>query len=149
MRVLGLDIGEKRVGLAVSDPMGWSAQSYSVMQRSCEAKEFSYLKKVCEEMEVTQLVSGLPKNMDGSIGEKALEVQAYATRMAELLGLPLDFVDERLTTVSAERVLLKADLSRKKRRQVVDKIAAAYILQIWLDKKQNDFGNGMVQKYEQ
>jgi len=135
LRVLGLDVGERRVGLAISDPMGWNAHSHSVMPRSNEAKELAYLQKICEEMEVDQLVSGLPKNMDGTIGPKALEVQAYAENMAEKLGLPLDFMDERLTTVSAQRVLIQADLSRQKRKQVVDKVAAAYILQAWLDKR--------------
>ena len=134
MRVLGLDVGERRVGLAVSDPMGWNAHSYAVMKRSSEEKELAYLKEVCREMEITQLVSGLPKNMDGSLGPKAQEVEAYATRMAELLGLPLAFMDERLTTVSAHKVLLEADLSRRKRKEVVDKVAAAYILQTWLDR---------------
>lgn len=135
MRVLGLDVGEKRVGLAVSDPMGWNAHSHSVMPRSNEEKELAYLQQVCQEMEITQLVSGLPKNMDGTIGAKALEVREYSERMAALLQLPLDFMDERLTTVSAHKVLLEADLSRKKRRGVVDKVAAAYILQTWLDRQ--------------
>ena len=105
------------------------------MPRSREEKELAYLKEVCREMEITQLVSGLPKNMDGSLGPKAREVEAYATRMAELLELPLEFIDERLTTVAAQRVLLEADLSRRKRREVVDKVAAACILQTWLDRK--------------
>ncbi len=135
MRVLGMDVGERRVGLAVSDPMGWNAHSYAVMQRSSEEKELAYLQQVCREMEITQLVSGLPKNMDGTLGPKALEVESYARRMAELLALPLEFVDERLTTVSAHRMLLEADLSRGKRKKVVDKVAAAYILQTWLDRK--------------
>ncbi len=135
MRVLGMDVGERRVGLAVSDPMGWNAHSYAVMQRSSEEKELAYLQQVCREMEITQLVSGLPKNMDGTLGPKALEVESYARRMAELLALPLEFVDERLTTVSAHRMLLEADLSRRKRKEVVDKVAAAYILQTWLDRK--------------
>lgn len=137
MTVLGMDVGERRVGIAISDSLGWNAHAYSVMPRSTVEKEFAYLKNICEKMEVTKIICGLPKNMDGTVGEKAEEVCKYSENMALLLGLPLEFMDERLTTVSAHRDLIAANMSRKKRKQVVDKVAATYILQTWLDRQAN------------
>ena len=133
MRVLGLDIGEKRVGLAVSDPMGWNAHSYSVMQRSSEEKEFLYLKNVCKEMEIMQLVVGLPKNMDGSIGFRGEATFAFIEELKKLTTLPIITWDERLSTVSAIKSLNETNTRGKKRKEVVDTVAAMYILQNYLD----------------
>jgi putative Holliday junction resolvase len=135
MRLMGLDVGTKRVGIALSDQMGWTAQAHVVMPRSSAEQEAAYLRQVCQEYEVEKLIFGLPFNMDGSKGKKAEEVEAYARKLAERLRLPYTFTDERLTTVSAENVLLQADVSRKRRKQVVDKMAAAYILQSYLDRQ--------------
>jgi putative Holliday junction resolvase len=135
MRVMGLDIGTKRVGVALSDPLGWTAQGYGVMPRSSIEQETAYLENICKDYGVERLIVGLPLNMDGSRGVKAEEAETYARRMASRLCLPYTLVDERLTTVSAEQVLLQADISRRRRREVVDKVAAAYILQTYLDQQ--------------
>ena len=134
MRLMGLDVGEKRVGIALSDPLGWTAQSYAVMPRASHPKEVEYLQKICTEFTVEKLIFGLPINMNGTKGDKAREIEFYAERMVESLKLPYEWVDERLTTKSAQDLLISADVSRGKRKQVVDKMAAAYILQIYLDK---------------
>lgn len=134
---MGLDVGEKRIGIAVSDPMGWTAQGHSVLERKAKHEDLEYLMQVCRELEVETIIIGFPRNMNGTIGPKALEIQEFAEQLKEYTGLPMKLWDERLTTRSAERVLLEANLSRRKRKQVVDKVAAVHILQSYLDGKQN------------
>lgn len=133
MRIMGLDVGEKRIGIAISDPLGWTAQGHSVLQRSSLKNDMAKLKELCQQLECQLLVVGLPRNMDGTLGFKAEEIQEFAAVLRENIGLPIEYWDERLTTRSAERVLLEADLSRRKRKQVIDKVAAVYILQSYLD----------------
>lgn len=135
MRIMGLDVGEKRIGIALSDPMGWTAQGHSVLHRRKIEEDLASLAQICAENNVEKLVLGLPRNMNGSLGFKAQEVQEFGKVLREYLQLPIEYIDERLTTVSAEKVLLQADVSRKKRRQVIDKLAAVYILQTYLDSK--------------
>ncbi len=130
MRVLGLDIGTKRTGVAISDPLGWTAQGLAVIKKGRELEE---LKTIIDEKEVTEIVVGLPKNMDGSLGPKAQEILAIVEQLKESFGIPVHTWDERLTTVAAERVLLEADLSRAQRKKVIDKTAAVIILQGYLD----------------
>lgn len=133
MRIMGLDVGEKRIGIALSDPMGWTAQGHSVLTRSKLAKDLDSLFNLCKEFAVEKIIVGLPLNMNGSIGPKAKEIQEFARHLEERTGLPLEFWDERLTTKSAERILIAADVSRKKRKQVIDKMAAVNILQAYLN----------------
>ncbi|ADG82749.1 Holliday junction resolvase RuvX [Thermincola potens] len=130
MRVLGLDVGTKRIGVAVSDPLRLTAQGLTVIKKG---EELTELPRIIEQMEVSEIVVGLPKNMDGSLGPKAQEILELTEKLRETLQLPVHTYDERLTTVAAERILLEADLSRAKRRQVVDKTAAVLILQGYLD----------------
>lgn len=130
---MGIDVGEKRIGIAISDPMGWTAQGHSVLHRTSIDKDLSYFKNLCQKAEIGKIVVGLPKNMNGSLGPKAREVQQFGQELAKITGLPVEYWDERLTTLQAERVLLEADLSRKKRRGVIDKVAAVHILQSYLD----------------
>ena len=133
MRIMGLDLGEKRIGIAFSDPMGWTAQGHSILQRKGLKKDLSYLQALCQEFQVEKIVLGLPLNMNGTMGPKALETQEFARALQEVLKIPVDFWDERLSSKSAERVLLEADLSRKRRKELIDKIAAVHILQAYLD----------------
>lgn len=133
MRIMGLDVGEKRIGIAISDPMGWTAQGHSVLQRSALETDIKTIGQLCQDYEVEKIVVGLPRNMDGSIGPKALEVQEFAQLLEKQLDINIAYWDERLTTKSAERVLIEADLSRRRRKQVIDKMAAVYILQAYLD----------------
>jgi len=134
MRIMGLDVGEKRIGVAVSDPMGWTAQGLEVIvsKGSYEA-DINRIKEVAQKYEVGRVVIGLPKNMDGSSGPQVEKIKLFASRLSKALGLPVELWDERLTTVAAEKLLIGADLSRARRRQVVDKMAAALILQGYLD----------------
>lgn len=140
MRVMGLDVGSKTVGVAVSDPFGWTAQGVEII-RINEAAEIFGLDRLAElvaEYEVTKFVVGLPKNMDNSIGPRAEASMAYAELLKERFSLPIIFQDERLTTVQAERMLVEqANTSRAKRKKVIDKVAAVMILQNYLDRQGN------------
>lgn len=133
MRYLGLDVGSKTIGIAVSDLLGLTAQGITTIQRKSLEHDLLELEKYIKEYQAEAFVIGLPKNMDGSLGPTAELVQEFADVLQTRFSLPLRFWDERLTTVSATRVLLEGDVSRKKRKQVVDKLAAVFILQGFLD----------------
>lgn len=132
-RTMGLDVGDVRIGVAVSDLLGLTAQGIETYTRKDDAADMAHFKELAQRQDVERIVCGLPKNMNGTEGPQAEKVRAFAESLKEELALPLVFWDERLTTVSAERTLLEADMSRKKRRQVVDKIAAVVILQGYMD----------------
>jgi putative Holliday junction resolvase len=134
-RLLGLDVGAKTIGLAVSDRGLAVASPLETLRRGKLADDVAALKKVCAERAVGGLVIGLPVNMDGSEGPRCQSVRQFAANLAERgLDLPAAFWDERLSTAAVERLLIaEADMSRKRRGQVVDKMAAAYILQGALD----------------
>ncbi len=138
MRILGLDYGMKTIGVAVSDPFGWTAQGVEIIRRSEEAnlkKSIERLKEICKEYSVEQIVLGYPKNMNNTLGERAEKTEAFKRRIEKELKLPVLLWDERLSTLAAERGLLEADLSRAKRKQVIDKMAAVFILQGYLDSR--------------
>lgn len=135
MRIMGLDVGSKTIGIALSDPLGWTAQGLTTIRRRNLAADLAALQELVERYGVEELVVGLPRNMNGSLGPQAEAVRAFAGRLAVDLGLPVHLYDERLTTVAAGRILLEADLSRKRRRQVIDQVAATYILQGYLDRR--------------
>lgn len=137
MRIMGLDVGDKRIGIAISDPLGWTAQGHSVLKRSKLSKDLELIADLCREFAIQQIVVGYPLNMNGTIGPKAQEVTEFGTILGEYLHLPVDYWDERLSTVSAERILIGADVSRKKRKEVIDKMAAVHILQGYLDRRAN------------
>ncbi|MBO0418573.1 Holliday junction resolvase RuvX [Vagococcus fluvialis] len=138
MRKMGLDVGSKTVGVAVSDPLGWTAQGIEII-RIDEAEGVFGIERVAElvkEYQVTEFVVGLPKNMNNSIGPRAEASMAYGKLLEDEFGLPVNYQDERLTTVQAERMLVEqANTSRAKRKKVIDKVAAVMILQNYLDKK--------------
>lgn len=136
-RILGLDIGDKTIGVAVSDLMGLTAQGIKTVNRVGKKKDIEELKKIISEKQVTKIVSGLPKNMNGDIGPQGEKVMKFCELLKEETGLEIEYWDERLTTVAAERSLLEADVSRKKRKKVVDMLAAVIILQGFLDYKRN------------
>ena len=131
-RIMGLDVGKKRIGVAVSDRLVWTAQGVGVIDRT-RPDWMKRLAELIEENEVGAIVVGLPRNMDGSIGPRGKACQELARRLEEQFSLPVILWDERLSTVAAERTLLSADMSRKKRRKVIDQIAASWILQGYLD----------------
>lgn len=131
-RIMGIDIGEKRIGIAISDQLGITAQGVETYSRNNE-NDAEYIVERAKELGAELIVAGLPLNMNGSEGPSAKMAREFMGKVSSL-GMPVEFIDERLTTVSAERMLISADVSRKKRRQVVDKIAAVYILRTYLDK---------------
>ncbi|WP_226583262.1 Holliday junction resolvase RuvX [Halobacillus litoralis] len=138
MKKIGLDVGEKTIGIAISDAFGWTAQGLTTLrwdERDYEtAKE--PLRKVIDDHDVTEAIVGFPKNMNGTVGPRGEASQSFASWLEEEFHLKTHLWDERLTTMAAERVLLDADVSRKKRKKVIDKMAAVMILQGYLDSKQ-------------
>ena len=140
MRTMGLDVGSKTVGVAISDPFGWTAQGIETIKinESQEELGMDRVKELLEEYEVSKIVVGLPKNMNNSIGPRAEASIYYADILKDLFQLPIIFQDERLTTVQAERMLIEeGNASRAKRKKVIDKVAAVMILQNYLDSNQN------------
>jgi putative pre-16S rRNA nuclease len=135
MRILGLDVGSKTVGVSLSDAFGWTAQGLKTIQINEDQGEYGFeeIGTLIAENEVSKVVVGLPKNMNGTIGPRGEASQFYADELNKRFGVPVVLWDERLTTVAAERVLLEADVSRKKRKKVIDKMAASMILQGYLD----------------
>jgi putative holliday junction resolvase len=136
MRVVALDLGTKRIGVAVSDLSGTIATPRTVIQRSgSKTRDHQVIKALIEEEEAVLLVVGLPLNMNGSHGPAAKGAVAEAAELASVVGVPVETFDERLTTVSADRALMEANISATNRRKLVDKVAAAVMLQAWLDGK--------------
>lgn len=133
MRILGLDVGEKTIGVAVSDELGWTAQGIETIRRSSKEKDFGRIEEWIATYQVQALVVGLPKNMNGTIGPKGEYCQVFAEQLKERTGLPVHLWDERLTTMAAEKMLISADVSRQKRKKVIDKMAAVLILQGYMD----------------
>ena len=133
MRSFGLDVGSKTVGVAVSDGLGLTAQPVTTLRRTSLRADLTELRRLAEHHEVDHAVVGLPLNMDGTEGPSAAEARRFGEAVSRTLGIPVNYWDERLTTVAANRVLLEADVSRAKRRAVVDQVAAVLILQGWLD----------------
>lgn len=137
MKILGLDVGSKTIGVAVSDALGWTAQGITTIKwnENVLTSADDALGEIITEYEVGKAIIGLPKNMNGTIGERGEASIVFAKHMEKKFQIPTELWDERLTTIAAERVLLEADLSRKKRKKVVDKMAAVMILQGYLDQK--------------
>lgn len=137
MRIMGLDIGDKTVGVAISDPFGWTAQGIKTIRRKSIKNDLDELLNLINEYGVEKIVAGLPKNMNNTLGPRSEKVMDFCEKLKEVTDIEIIYQDERLTTVAAERVLLEADISRKKRKSVIDTIAATYILQSYLDKIAN------------
>ena len=137
MRIMGLDVGTKTVGVAISDALGWTAQGIETIKINEELSEFGIerIKVLVKEYAVTEFVVGYPKNMNNTIGPRGIASENYKSLLEETFNLPVKLWDERLTTMAAERMLIEADVSRKKRKQVIDKMAAVMILQGYLNSK--------------
>lgn len=133
MRVMGLDIGTKRIGVAVSDETGTLAQGRGIVTRESDNQAIDQIKSIIEEYKVGEIVAGLPLNMDGTKGERARDCEEFSGRLEKETGLPVKLWDERLSTKEVEDVLIAADVSRDKRKKVTDKLAAQIILQNYLD----------------
>ena len=138
MRVLGIDLGSKRIGIAASDRSGTIASPLTVLQRcGSQGGDHRNIAKIVVEEEAVAIVVGLPLNMDGSEGKAAQSARAEVERMATVVGVPVYVHDDRLTTVAADRVMMEQNMNAQARRKVVDKWAAAVILQAWLDSRES------------
>ena len=137
MRIMSLDVGSRTIGVACSDALLMTAQGIETVRRTSLEKDFNRLKEIIAEYEVHEIVVGMPKNMNGTKGERAEKTEEFVEKMKEVIDLPVAFWDERLSTVMAERQLIAADVSRKKRKSVIDKMAAVVILQGYLDQLQH------------
>ena len=134
LRVLGLDYGDKRIGVAVSDEMGWTAQGVKFIERKSWEKDLNEIDAVMKEFgNVGSIVVGMPFNMDGSEGERVDITRKFIVKLEDRFKLPIIEVDERWSTMEAEKFLVSADVSRKKRKGKVDQIAASFILQTYLE----------------
>jgi len=134
MRIAALDVGEARIGVAVSDELGLTAQGVGVVRRKGGRHDLEALRAMLDPYAPERVVVGLPLNMNGTEGPQAERVRRFAARVGEHLGVPIEFWDERLTTFAAERALIEADVRRERRREVVDKVAAVIILQGYLER---------------
>ncbi len=135
LRILGLDIGSKRIGVAVSDELGITAQALETVLCKDADSDLNKIEDLVTRYEANEIVVGVPYNMNGTEGPQARIVNAFMKKLAQRVGVPVRGWDERLTTVAAERTLLEADLSRAKRRKVIDKVAAVIILQGYLNQR--------------
>jgi len=136
--MLGLDIGDRRIGIAVADALRITAQGLPTLERKNLAYDLAYLEKIIKERQIKTLVVGLPKNMDGTVGPQGEKVQSFVNALLDhLKEQPLEVVywDERLTTVAAHKSMLEGDMSRRKRKNSVDRVAAVLILQGYLDRQ--------------
>lgn len=143
MRILGLDFGSKTVGVAVCDPLGITAQTVETITRKDENKlrqTLARIEALIEQYEIERIVLGYPKNMNNTIGERAEKTEEFKLSLERRTGLPVILWDERLTTVAADRVLIESGVRREHRKESVDQIAAAMILQGYLDSLANGLG---------
>jgi putative holliday junction resolvase len=134
-RVLGLDVGARRIGIAVTDPLGITAQGLDTLQRRNKRHDFNYLAQIVREYDVKEIVVGLPLRMSGVEGTQAEKMQAFAEDLRKWFGLPVHLFDERLTSAEANRILREAELSIEKRGKAVDRMAAVLILQAWMESR--------------
>jgi|SRR5579864_4812372 len=134
-RILGLDVGARRIGMAVTDPLGITAQGLETLQRSNKRQDLAHLERVIRDYEVREIVVGLPLRMSGAEGVQAEKMQAFADGLRRRFGLPVHLWDERLTSAEANRLLRETTLSIEKRGKAVDRMAAVLILQGWMESR--------------
>jgi putative Holliday junction resolvase len=134
-RILGLDVGSKTIGVAVSDPLGITAQGLETIRRQNKRMDFERLEKVIQKYEVAEIVIGYPLRLSGAEGTQAEKMQSFARTIQERFHLPVHLWDERLTSAQASRVLRDSEMSIKRRSEVVDRLAAVLILQSWMDRR--------------
>jgi putative holliday junction resolvase len=134
---MGLDLGEKTIGIAISDIMGITAQAKGVIRRKNLDEDLEELKSYISKYQIERIIMGLPVNMNGTSGERVIKTEEFANTLKKKFKMPILFWDERLSTIAAERILIDADISRSKRKKVIDKLAASIILQAYLDFENN------------
>ncbi|HHZ00365.1 MAG TPA: Holliday junction resolvase RuvX [Sedimentibacter sp.] len=133
-RLMGLDVGDKTIGVAVSDLLMITAQGVKTIKRTSIKNDINELKKIIDEYKVTKIVAGVPKMLDGSIGIQGEKVLNFLEKLRKHIDLPIELEDERFTTTISERMLIEADVRRKKRKEVIDKLAAVQILSSYMQR---------------
>jgi putative Holliday junction resolvase len=136
--VIAIDLGARRIGVAVTDGLGLTAQPHATIQRRGGQRDLDAIAELVRALDAERVVLGLPLSPEGEVGRAAKSAQAFAGRLRAALDVPVDMIDESFSTVEAEQVLLAADVSRARRREVVDRMAAAVILRRWLDENPRD-----------
>ncbi len=139
-RLMGLDVGDRTIGVAVSDPLMITAQGVKTIRRKNYNKDLEEIKSIINLYEVSKIIVGLPKRLDGTIGIQSEKVMKFADRLKLDLDLPIEYQDERFTTSLSEKILINADVKRKKRKMVIDKLAAVQILTTYIDKNRRENG---------
>ena len=134
-RIMGLDLGDKTIGVAISDPLLITAQGLKTIRRESLKKDIAEIKNIIEEYNITKIVIGFPKNMNNTVGPSGEKVLDFVEELKKRIDIKILLEDERLTTVIAEKMLISGDVSREKRKKVIDTVAASYILQTYLDKR--------------
>ena len=134
-RIMGLDVGDKTIGVAISDLLGLTAQGLTTVRRESKVKDFDALEEIINEYEIKKVVVGFPKNMNGSVGPQGEKTIKFARKLQNKFNVEIIYQDERLSTMAAERMLIAGDVRREKRKTVIDKVAASIILQGYLDMK--------------
>ena len=133
-RLMGLDVGDKTIGVAVSDLLMITAQGVTTIKRTNIKNDLNELIKIIDEYQVTEIVVGIPKMLDGTVGIQGQKVLEFTDKMKKHISLPVEFEDERFTTAISERMLIEADVKRKKRKEVIDKLAAVQILSSYMQR---------------
>ena len=133
-RILGLDVGDKTIGVAVSDPLGITAQGITTIRRESNKKDYEAIEELINQYNTKKIVVGLPKNMNNTIGPQGEKVIKFAEKIKNKFKIDIIYIDERMTTMSAERILIEGDVRRENRKKYIDKVAATYILQTYLDR---------------
>lgn len=133
MRILALDVGKRKIGISVSDALGITAQPFETITTKSKEGDFKRIKEIVDDMRISKIIVGLPLNMNGTAGNSAKKIYGFVEGLKEEINIPVQLWDERLSTIQANRILLEADLSRRKRKRLDDKIAAQLILQSYLD----------------
>ena len=134
-RIIGLDLGDKTIGVALSDPLLLTAQGLKTIKRIGLKKDFAQIRQIIEEYDVGEVVIGIPKNMNNTIGPQGEKVLKFIEKFQKEFKIKVNLEDERLTTVVAERILIEGDVRRNKRKKIIDKVAATFILQSYLDRR--------------
>jgi len=136
MRILALDVGTKTIGVAVSDELQISSNGVKTIQRKSRKSDLNELQEIIEEYKPTEIVVGLPYREDGSLSQRGQDIEEFSIKIGNRFKLPIIYVDESFSTVFAEKALIEGDMSRKKRKKIIDKMAAVVILQGYLDSKE-------------
>lgn len=134
-RIMGLDVGDKTIGVAVSDLLQMTAQGITTIRRESKEKDYKALEMIINEYNIKEVVVGLPKNMNGTLGPQGEKTIKFAEKLKNKYNVKIIYEDERLTTIAAEKMLISGDVRRDKRKTVIDKVAATFILQTYLDRK--------------